>query len=120
MKKIKVMICMCICILAIGAFAACGNEYSDSEFLGKWKCTTGEMSGVEINADEVLGGFTLELEDDGTAKTTIAGSSAKGEWEPEGDGFVIKSDNEELKFKKAEDGAVKVEYQGVTINFEKE
>ena len=118
-RTMTVAIAVMLLVCAVFCFASCGDKYSDSEYTGKWKCTEGEAGGVTVRADEILGGFEIELKEDGTAQTTINGETASGEWEPTEKGFKLKADDQELEFSKEGDN-VKVDYKGVEITFVKE
>lgn len=118
-KILSVALAVMLLVCAAAGLTSCGEKYGDSEYTGKWKCTTGEAAGVTVEADKILDGFEIELKADGTAETTVSGETSSGEWEPTDDGFKLKSGDEELEFTK--DGEnVKVDYKEVKITFEKE
>ena len=118
--KRNVMIIMAAVLVICSAlcFTACGDEYADSEFVGKWECTTGEANGIKIDAGQLMGGFELELKADSIAEATLAGEKSSGEWEPSDNGFKLKQEEKELEFvKKGED--VVIDYENVRLTFEK-
>lgn len=122
MNRKRIVFITLACMLVLSAavfFTACGDEYADSEYVGKWKCTSGSASGYTIDVEKTLGKFEIELKADGTAEANILGEKSSGEWEPSDDGFSLKDNDNTLDFTK-DGNNVKIDYQSVTMIFEKQ
>ena len=118
-NRFRAIIIMAVVIAAAAiCFTACGDEYADSEFVGKWECTSGEAGGIKVDAGQLVGGFELELKADGSAEATLAGEKSSGEWEPSDKGFKLKQEDQEMEFTK-KGGDVVAEYENVKLTFEK-
>ncbi|MEA4923591.1 MAG: hypothetical protein VB031_09635 [Eubacteriaceae bacterium] len=106
-------------VLLVAVLTACGADYSDSGYTGKWKATTASMSGMELSVEEAIGEVTLELESNGNATITISDKDAGGDWEPTDGGITLKDSSDEMTFKD-KDGKLVGEMSGITLTFEKE
>lgn len=120
MKKslLKRMAMLLTMVILVCNLVACGGDkYADSPYVGTWKGTTAEYSGLEMNVADIMGGeFDFILEANGKCTVSIAGDTEKGSWEPTDNGFSV-----EDEFVFIVDGSSAVlDYDGVTMNFEKE
>ena len=119
MKK-RVTSVLLIAVISIMLIAGCGSKakYADSKYLGKWSATTAEYMGMSLQVSSILGDFTIELTEDGKCTLTIANEKKTGSWEETKEGFKIVDGKDELAFK-GDDKKVVVDYEGMTLNFEK-
>lgn len=118
MKKVmKRLVAVMAVALMVFAFTACGGEdMSNSPYVGDWHATTAEYSGIEIGVEDVIGGeFVFSLEDNGKCTVSIAGDEESGKWTETEEGFNVE---EEFDFVADGDTAT-LDYEGVTMHFEK-
>lgn len=123
MKKRLLIVACCLIIGALGMImTGCGGDadkYADSPYVGMWKGTTAEYSGIEMNVEEILGTFDITFNADGTCEATVGEETESGDWEPTDTGLLMKDSTDELAFTD-QDGKLVVEYEGVNIFFEKQ
>lgn len=116
MKKRLLISLFTILFLVVG----CGSaKYANSKYLGTWKATQAEAYGVSISTESVIGEFSMDLKEDGSAKVIIDKDAYKGEWEEIKEGIQLKDAKDTMDFK-AKDGHLILEYSGATITFEKQ
>lgn len=115
MKKLAVVVAAMVMVLA---FTACGGEdMSSSPYLGKWVAVTAEYSGIEMSVEDVFGSeFSISLEDDGTCTVVLDGDEESGKRTETDNGFNVE---EEFDFVADGDTAT-LDYDGVTLNFERQ
>lgn len=125
MKKRSIAIlCSLVIALSCVLLAGCGGggnaDVSESKYVGTWKAVSLSAFGEEDNADEVFDAeLILVLNADGTAEFTSDGETATATWSETSDGFKIKGDDVNLKFKEVE-GGVEASILGVGILFEQQ
>ena len=119
MKKLVRMLAVVFAFAFVLVGCGGSDKYAGSEYLGTWKATTAEYSGMSFDTEDLIGEFSLTLEANGNVKAVVAGESEKGEWEPTDDGILVKDSSDEMEFTK-KDGNLVLDYEGVTITFEKE
>ena len=116
MKKRLLISLFTILFLLVG----CGSaKYANSKYLGTWKATQAEAYGVSISTESLVGEFSMDLKEDGSAKVTIDKDTYKGDWEEIKNGIQLKDSKDTRDFK-AKDGHLILEYSGATITFEKQ
>ncbi len=113
-KKLLALAMLLICLLNL---AACGSKLKNSQYLGSWKGTSAEYSGIEMTVDDVVGETILTFEADGSCSVSIAGSTQSGSWEETETGVSIDGGSQELTLT---DGKLVMTMDGVTIYFEKQ
>ena len=121
MKKIAAVLCAVILIGVCVMSSACGGgaKYKDSKYLGKWNATKAEYMDMELGVEEILGGeFSFTLTEDGKVAMKVVDDEQSGKWEEIEEGIRLDGD-EDMTFKDQE-GKLVVDYQGVTLTFEKE
>ena len=105
-------------ILSALVLSACGKknvDYSDSQYLGTWKCK--ELSLAE-ETGELSEDWILTLKEDGTGESVSEGETSTFTWEPTDSGFKTKGD---LKLTFTGDGnTIKTKLLGVEIIFERQ
>lgn len=113
MKKILALASMVA--LALTCLVACGEDMSDSPYLGDWTATTAEYSGIELGVSDVLGGdMTFTLESNGDCVLDVAGEEYNGKWAETETGVIL--DDEFDVTITGEQGVM--EYDGVTFHFQ--
>ena len=96
-RKIEALaICLIIIVSSI-VFTACSKV---SKYYGSWTSITCEYQGKECSTNEMVGSFSMEINEDGTAKYTCYGIDAEGKWRMNDDGtMTVVSDNfEDITF----------------------
>ena len=117
MKKITAVLCA---VLLVGLMlTACGGgKYADSKYLGKWSATKAEYAGIEMGVEEIRGGeFSFTLDESGKVTLKVVDEEETGKWE-ETDNGIIFDDDDKMTFED-KDGVLVMDYQGVTLTFEK-
>ncbi|MBP3851656.1 MAG: hypothetical protein J6D36_03845 [Erysipelotrichaceae bacterium] len=104
---------VCVCVLL-----GCGKDMSGSKYVGMWKATKGEYSGVELSMEDLNSEFTVELKDNGKAVVTFNGENGNGNWDETDNGVEVSDSQDTFAFKADGDNLV-VEQDGVTFTFEK-
>ena len=121
MRKKGVLICAAV-LAAVMMFAtACGGsaKYADSKYVGKWSATKAAYMGMELGVKDILGGeFSFTLSEDGKVKLKVVDDERSGKWDETDDGIQFDGDDE-MTFKE-KDGSLLLDYQGMTLTFEKE
>lgn len=120
MKKTLALVCS-ILVLSMCIMTGCGSsdKYADSEFVGTWNATTASYAGIELDVNSIMdGGFSLTLDASGKATLEAAGESETGKWEPVDGGIKIDGSSEISCT--GGDGKLAMDYDGVTLNFEKQ
>ncbi len=103
-------------VLMLFCFTACGEDLSDSPYVGTWTSTTAEYSGFEMSVDSLFDGdLVFELKDNGRCVGSIGSEDASGKWTETENGFNVE---DEFDFVVDGDTAT-MEYSGVTISFTK-
>ena len=116
-KTLKSMALFLVVVIMMMGLTACGEDMSDSPYVGTWSATTAEYSGIEMGVAEILGGeFDLTLTEKGKATVNIAGEEDSGKWEESANGFLIDG---ELEFVMEGNVAV-LDYDGVILKFEQQ
>ena len=118
-KPVLIALSLALVMIAAMSFTACGDEYAGSEYLGKWKCTSGTASEYTIDVEKSLGKFELELKADGSAEADVFGEKGSAEWAPTDDGFALKERKNTLEFTRS-GSDVTLEYDGALLTFEKQ
>ncbi|MGI6204328.1 MAG: hypothetical protein ACOYJH_03505 [Anaerovoracaceae bacterium] len=118
MKKFIVpLLCAVLCAVCL---TGCGAKYADSPYLGKWTASTASAYGVEISVDAVIdGGFTFDLNEDGSCDVKVGSKKTSGSWEETDNGFKVE-DKYEFTVDTSDENKATMEYSGVTLTFERE
>ncbi len=119
MKRISAIVCAVVLAAACILMTGCGGKYSDSKYLGKWKATKAEYSGVEMDVEEILGGeFSFTLDAGGKVSMKVVDKDYSGKWEETDEGVIFDGDNKLNLVDKG--GKLEMDYTGITLTFEKE
>lgn len=114
--KMKKLLTLCLALMMVFALTACGGKYADSQYTGHWEAASYEAMGVQLDKSQV-GEASMDLEANGKLSANFLGQEGTGEWSETDSGIHISSDIElDCPF---DGGTLKMEYQGVTINFQK-
>ena len=116
MKKTLQMysVALVIAMLAL-VLTGCGEDMSNSPYLGKWMATTATYNGVTLDVNKILGEFSFDLQKDGNCTAVISGDTKKCSWDETDKGFAVDKDINVI----VNGDAGTLEYQGVTINLKK-
>ena len=107
MKKRIGLICVMLLILSAAFMTACGTDKeAESKYVGTWKCESARMGGSEVDVEDVMEEFTVQLGEDGKASIVVDGNATNCQWEPTDDGFDVESKDSTMSFK--EDGSLMV------------
>ncbi len=88
---------MCMLLLMSSLLTACGSDDEDDPNLGVYEAKTAEMSGFEIDIDDVYeNGFTIELKGKGKGVATIDNEEEKIKWTLDGKDFHAEGGGVEL------------------------
>ena len=114
----KVVLVLAVLIMAFG-MTACGGGGEESPYAGTYVGTTAEYAGIELSIGDLFdGGFDITIESNGKYSVAMEGETDGGKWE-EVDGVVVLDG--ELDFVIDLDaGTGSMEYEGVTLYFEKQ
>lgn len=112
---------LCVLAVAVMVFALVGCGGSESKYVGKWKLTKASYAGIEMTAKDMGMEATMEIKSNGEMVLELDGSKSEGNWE-EKDGKLIIADDTNTGEKvtaEMKDGAIILEYAGVSMIFEK-
>lgn len=113
MRKKITALTICLTMAGLCLVGCGGSKYKDSAYLGTWKGSSAEASGVEIELGSLFEQIDLTLDQSGEATLVIDKEEHTGEWEETENGFSVDG---ELDF--VVDGdAASLDYDGVTIVF---
>ena len=97
-----------------------GDALGGSAYVGDWLAVSCEYMGFSVAVSDVLGGDVLiSLYEDGTAVVTMDGESQSGSWEETEDGLLL-GGYADIQVESAGEGQMVVEYEGISITFEKQ
>ena len=115
MKKLLSVIFVLVMMFCL---AGCGNDLSDSQYVGTWHAVEYSYAGVSMTP-EYIGESNMTLDADGKLTVDFMGEEGSGSWEETDTGIKISSLGLDLDC--ISDGtAITLEYSGVTILFEKD
>lgn len=110
-KTIALLLCLILC-----AFAVVGCS-SESPYVGKWTCTSMEISGIIIDG-EIPNSMTVTFDSDGTGEMAVEGEGSTGfTWEEVSGGVKIDDTYEVYTFN-YEDGKLVWDFDGTIFTYE--
>lgn len=116
MRKIYLFVAMLILLLAL---SACGGEEA-SPYLGTWVTTSASFDGRELDVEnDLMGGLTLELQEEGLCQLTFAGQTDTLTWSAE-DGSITLSDGTDDLIGTIDESTMTVEMQGAVFTLTRE
>ena len=102
-----------VVVLLLG-LSACGGT-SSSPYLGTWVTTEASFDGRELDVEgDLMGGLTLELQEEGLCQLTFAGQTDTLTWSAE-DGRITLSDGAEDLTGTIDENQMIVEMQGAAF-----
>lgn len=111
MKKLTAL---CLAVLLALSLCACGSSSAEDN-LGKYTCTSIVMGGVDLGG----GDEWIELQADGEAVLYMMSQTYNAEYTLEDSAFSMTVDGQTVASGTLENGALKVDLQGMTCVFEK-
>ena len=118
MMKKKVLLAMALTLILM-VFAGCGADMQDSEYLGTWKATTAEYSGMTVKVEDIYGEMSFTFDKNGKVTIVTEEDEATAPWEETEDGVVIRSGDEDITMKKVKDNVLVCNYNDVNMTFER-
>ena len=113
MRKLLVILSIMVMVFVM---TGCGENTSSSPYLGTWSATSAEYNDIEMEITTLFpDGFTITLNDNGKCDVSIDGTNETGKWVESEGGFILE---DELSFT-VKDKAATLEYEGVSLKFEK-
>ena len=123
MKRTFRFLCIMVFALACLTVSACsGNSVGkpDPKYAGTWDAVRAEFVGEEKDIDEILSkGFTLILNEDGTAAINQSGEDSNAKWGVKNGAVKVKGDDIDADFR-IEGDQLTTSILGLKFYFEKQ
>ncbi len=102
------------------ALSACGAGSASSPYLGTWYTTEASFDGRALDVEnDLMGGLTIELQDQGLCQLTFAGKTDELTWSEE-DGSITLSDGQEDLVGTIDEESMNIEMEGALFTLVRE